>query len=81
MHKSTGQNCHLYKVTLFSTSFLFRCVLMFLQVDKLILIDASVYAEGTGALSRLPKFVAHAGVSMSICDTLSLLYNSPFCFS
>ncbi|KAL8196442.1 hypothetical protein R6Q57_024737 [Mikania cordata] len=30
-------------------------------VDKLILIDASVYAEGTGNLSRLPKFVAYAG--------------------
>ncbi|KAL8228992.1 hypothetical protein R6Q57_013892 [Mikania cordata] len=33
-------------------------------VDKLILIDASVYAEGTGNLSRLPKFVAYAGVSV-----------------
>ncbi|XP_076920948.1 alpha/beta hydrolase domain-containing protein VTE7-like [Bidens hawaiensis] len=33
-------------------------------VDKLILIDASVYAEGTGTLSRLPKFVAYAGVSV-----------------
>nr|KAJ0214969.1 hypothetical protein LSAT_V11C300143710 [Lactuca sativa] len=32
-------------------------------VDKLILLDASVYAEGTGSLSRLPKFVAYAGVS------------------
>ncbi|KAJ9549056.1 hypothetical protein OSB04_021599 [Centaurea solstitialis] len=31
-------------------------------VDKLILIDASVYAEGTGNLSKLPKFVAYAGV-------------------
>ncbi|KAI3825184.1 hypothetical protein L1987_06660 [Smallanthus sonchifolius] len=30
-------------------------------VDKLILIDASVYAEGTGTLSRLPKFAAYAG--------------------
>nr|GEX36927.1 alpha/beta hydrolase fold-1 [Tanacetum cinerariifolium] len=33
-------------------------------VDKLILIDASVYAEGTGSLARLPKFVAYAGVSL-----------------
>ncbi|KVH96192.1 Alpha/beta hydrolase fold-1 [Cynara cardunculus var. scolymus] len=33
-------------------------------VDKLILIDASVYAEGTGNLSKLPKFVAYAGVSL-----------------
>ncbi|KAK9052191.1 hypothetical protein SSX86_028819 [Deinandra increscens subsp. villosa] len=33
-------------------------------VDKLILIDASVYAEGTGSLSQLPKFVAYAGVSV-----------------
>lgn len=39
-------------------------ILMFLQVDKLILLDASVYAEGTGSLSRLPKFVAYAGVSI-----------------
>ncbi|WOH07875.1 hypothetical protein DCAR_0727309 [Daucus carota subsp. sativus] len=31
-------------------------------VDKLILIDASVYAEGTGNLSKLPKVVAYAGV-------------------
>ncbi|KAK1437704.1 hypothetical protein QVD17_03500 [Tagetes erecta] len=31
-------------------------------VDKLILIDASVYTEGTGNLSTLPKFVAYAGV-------------------
>ncbi|KAL9999850.1 putative 2-hydroxy-6-oxonona-2,4-dienedioate hydrolase [Helianthus debilis subsp. tardiflorus] len=30
-------------------------------VDKLIFIDASVYAEGT---SKLPKFVAYAGVSV-----------------
>ncbi|XP_076948374.1 alpha/beta hydrolase domain-containing protein VTE7-like [Bidens hawaiensis] len=33
-------------------------------VDKLILIDASVYAEGTGSLSSLPKFVAYAGVAL-----------------
>ncbi|KZV42379.1 hypothetical protein F511_40705 [Dorcoceras hygrometricum] len=31
-------------------------------VDKLIFIDASVYAEGTGSLSRLPKAMAYAGV-------------------
>ncbi|KAL8052445.1 hypothetical protein ABFX02_05G004500 [Erythranthe guttata] len=31
-------------------------------VDKLILIDASVYAEGTGNLAKLPKLVAYAGV-------------------
>lgn len=34
-----------------------------LQVDKLVLINASVYAEGTGHLARLPKIVAYAGVS------------------
>ncbi|KAL4574326.1 hypothetical protein LXL04_021155 [Taraxacum kok-saghyz] len=33
-------------------------------VDKLILINASVYAEGTGNLSKLPRSVAFAGVSL-----------------
>uniref|UniRef100_A0A5B6YKK1 AB hydrolase-1 domain-containing protein n=1 Tax=Davidia involucrata TaxID=16924 RepID=A0A5B6YKK1_DAVIN len=33
-------------------------------VEKLVLIDASVYAEGTGNLSKLPKTVAYAGVSL-----------------
>ncbi|KAL2233507.1 uncharacterized protein LOC105156493 [Sesamum indicum] len=33
-------------------------------VDKLILIDASVYAEGTGNLAKLPKLVAYAGVNL-----------------
>lgn len=32
------------------------------QVDKLVLIDASVYAEGTGNLATLPKAAAYAGV-------------------
>ncbi|GFP87316.1 alpha/beta hydrolase domain-containing protein 14a [Phtheirospermum japonicum] len=32
-------------------------------VDKLILIDASVYAEGTGDLANLPKLMAYAGVN------------------
>ncbi|KAK4376600.1 hypothetical protein RND71_002896 [Anisodus tanguticus] len=31
-------------------------------VDRLVLIDASVYAEGTGNLATLPKAVAYAGV-------------------
>ncbi|XP_059648769.1 alpha/beta hydrolase domain-containing protein VTE7 [Cornus florida] len=31
-------------------------------VDKLVLIDASVYTEGTGNSSRLPQAVAYAGV-------------------
>ncbi|CAA0833054.1 alpha/beta-Hydrolases superfamily protein [Striga hermonthica] len=31
-------------------------------VDKLILIDASVYADGTGELAKLPKLLAYAGV-------------------
>ncbi|XP_020998432.1 uncharacterized protein LOC107489571 isoform X1 [Arachis duranensis] len=34
----------------------------FFQVEKLVLIDASVYAEGTGKLATLPKAVAYAGV-------------------
>ncbi|CAI9109833.1 OLC1v1009744C1 [Oldenlandia corymbosa var. corymbosa] len=33
-------------------------------VAKLILIDASVYAEGTGILTKLPKPLAFAGVSL-----------------
>nr|XP_027073788.1 uncharacterized protein LOC113698244 isoform X2 [Coffea arabica] len=33
-------------------------------VEKLILINASVYAEGTGLLTKLPKFLAYAGVSL-----------------
>ncbi|KAM0055758.1 putative 2-hydroxy-6-oxonona-2,4-dienedioate hydrolase [Helianthus debilis subsp. tardiflorus] len=50
-------------------------------VDKLILIDASVYAEGTGTLSRLPKLVAYASVSVLKSFPLrlfatSLQYNS-----
>ncbi|EXB38098.1 Uncharacterized protein L484_021020 [Morus notabilis] len=32
-------------------------------VKKLVLINASVYAEGTGNLAKLPKMVAYAGVS------------------
>ncbi|CAH9079169.1 unnamed protein product [Cuscuta epithymum] len=33
-------------------------------VDKLVLIDASVYAEGTGKLATLPEPVAYAGASL-----------------
>lgn len=36
-----------------------------LQVSKLILIDASVFAEGTGNLAKLPRMVAYAGVRES----------------
>ncbi|CAN1314082.1 Uncharacterized hydrolase YugF [Linum perenne] len=32
-------------------------------VEKLVLIDASVYAEGTGDLAKLPRIVAYAGVN------------------
>lgn len=45
-------------------------------VDKLILIDASVYAEGTGNLSKLPKFVAYAGVSLLKSLPLRIYANS-----
>lgn len=34
-----------------------------LQVEKLVLINASVYAEGTGNLAKLPIIVAHGLVS------------------
>ncbi|KAK8710113.1 hypothetical protein V6N13_145452 [Hibiscus sabdariffa] len=33
-------------------------------VEKLVLINPSVYAEGTGNLAKLPKVVAYAGVSL-----------------
>ncbi|GAB4840114.1 Alpha/beta hydrolase domain-containing protein vte7 [Ancistrocladus abbreviatus] len=33
-------------------------------VNKLVLIDASVYAEGTGDMVKLPKTVAYAGVAL-----------------
>ncbi|XP_020979763.1 uncharacterized protein LOC107643694 isoform X3 [Arachis ipaensis] len=39
----------------------------FFQVEKLVLIDASVYAEGTGKLATLPKAVAYAGVGRLHC--------------
>ncbi|XP_026660887.2 uncharacterized protein LOC103708252 isoform X3 [Phoenix dactylifera] len=32
------------------------------QVSKLVLIDASVYAEGTGTMTKLPRALAYAGV-------------------
>ncbi|KAM7484428.1 hypothetical protein LguiA_000437 [Lonicera macranthoides] len=53
-------------------------------VDKLILIDASVYAEGTGNLSKLPKSVAYAGVyllksmPLRLCATSLSLKGLPF---
>ncbi|OIW16805.1 hypothetical protein TanjilG_01370 [Lupinus angustifolius] len=36
-------------------------------VEKLVLIDASVYAEGTGNLATLPRAVAYAGVGRLHC--------------
>ncbi|KAL5553640.1 hypothetical protein UlMin_041041 [Ulmus minor] len=33
-------------------------------VEKLVLIDASVYVEGTGNLASLPKMIAYGGVSL-----------------
>ncbi|KAG8383038.1 hypothetical protein BUALT_Bualt05G0142900 [Buddleja alternifolia] len=45
-------------------------------VDKLILIDASVYAEGTGNLAKLPKLVAYAGVSLLKSTPLRLYATS-----
>jgi len=32
------------------------------QVDKLVLINANAYSEGTGRLKELPKSIAYAGV-------------------
>lgn len=34
------------------------------QVEKLVLIDASVYTEGTGNMANFPKWLAYAGVSL-----------------
>lgn len=39
---------------------------LFLQVEKLVLINASVYAEGTKDLAKLPKVVAYAGVGVHL---------------
>ncbi|CAL0312196.1 unnamed protein product [Lupinus luteus] len=44
-------------------------------VEKLVLIDASVYAEGTGNLATLPKAVAYAGVSVLKSIPLRLYAN------
>lgn len=45
-------------------------------VAKLVLIDASVYAEGTGNLRRLPRAVAYAGVALLKSLPLRLYANS-----
>ncbi|XP_026660888.2 uncharacterized protein LOC103708252 isoform X4 [Phoenix dactylifera] len=37
------------------------------QVSKLVLIDASVYAEGTGTMTKLPRALAYAGVGRLHC--------------
>lgn len=44
-------------------------------VEKLILINPSVYAEGTGHLTKLPKIVASAGVSLLRSIPLRLYAN------
>ncbi|CAI0463124.1 unnamed protein product [Linum tenue] len=46
-----------------------------LQVEKLVLIDASVYVEGTGSMATLPKAVAYAGVSLLKSVMLRLFVN------
>ncbi|KAJ7974317.1 alpha/beta-Hydrolases superfamily protein [Quillaja saponaria] len=44
-------------------------------VEKLVLINASVYSEGTGNLAKLPKSVAYAGVSLLKSIPLRLYAN------
>ncbi|KAM7252520.1 hypothetical protein ACFE04_024403 [Oxalis oulophora] len=44
-------------------------------VENLVLIDASVYAEGTGNLAKLPRAVAYAGVSLLKSTALRLYVN------
>ncbi|VVA39259.1 PREDICTED: alpha/beta [Prunus dulcis] len=49
-------------------------------VDRLVLIDASVYTEGTGDLASMPKMLAYAGVSL--LKSLPLRFYVNFlCFS
>ncbi|CAN0896400.1 Uncharacterized hydrolase YugF [Linum grandiflorum] len=45
-------------------------------VEKLVLIDASVYAEGTGDLAKLPRMLAYAGVSLLKSVPLRLFVNT-----
>ncbi|XP_030956745.1 uncharacterized protein LOC115978952 isoform X4 [Quercus lobata] len=47
----------------------------FYQVEKLVLIDASVYAEGTGNLASLPRIAAYAGVYLLKSIPLRLYVN------
>lgn len=47
-------------------------------VEKLVLIDASVYAEGTGNMKTLPKALAYAGVSVLKSVPLRLYANFLF---
>ncbi|EEF50756.1 uncharacterized hydrolase YugF [Ricinus communis] len=49
-------------------------------VEKLVLIDASVYAEGTGGLAKLPRLLAYAGVYLLKSVPLRL-YAHFLCFS
>ncbi|XP_057531072.1 alpha/beta hydrolase domain-containing protein VTE7 [Amaranthus tricolor] len=44
-------------------------------VSKLILIDASVYAEGTGEMAKLPRLLAYAGVALLKSVPLRLYVN------
>ncbi|CAG7906779.1 unnamed protein product [Brassica rapa] len=44
-------------------------------VDKLVLINANAYSEGTGALKDLPKSIAYAGVKLLRSFPLRLLAN------
>ncbi|CAK7326195.1 unnamed protein product [Dovyalis caffra] len=44
-------------------------------VEKLVLIDASVYAEGTGNLAKLPRAIAYAGVYLLKSIPLRLFVN------
>lgn len=57
---------------------------MYFQVEKLVLIDASVYAEGTGKMSTLPRVLAYAGVGYLLTLVLSrseeIVSSLSFCF-
>ncbi|KAH9329777.1 hypothetical protein KI387_001885, partial [Taxus chinensis] len=45
------------------------------KVSRLVLIDASVYAEGTGNMAKFPKILAYAGVSLLKSIPLRLYAN------
>ncbi|XP_031386145.1 uncharacterized protein LOC116199790 isoform X3 [Punica granatum] len=61
---SIGTHISVSKKTKIDTSVGVLDGILNFQVEKLVLIDASVYTEGTGKMSSLPKALAYAGVAI-----------------